>query len=56
MCLCPSQPPSMSEASLAMLGSHILNVGQHANHKVSGHGEGEVLISASRTSLSCEWR
>ena len=49
MCLCPSQPSSMSEASWAMLVSPTLHVGQHANHRVSGHGEGGVLISASRT-------
>ena len=45
----------MGGASWATLASTTLKVGQHANHKVSCHGEG-VLISASPSTLGSDWR
>ena len=45
----------MGSASWATLDSPTLNVGEYANHKVSSHGEGRVVISASRSPLDSDW-
>ena len=55
VCLCPMCPASMGGASWATLVSTTLNLGQHANHMVSCHGE-RVLISASFSNPGRDWR